>query len=231
MTRLLTGVFISIVGLSVGALVFTHDLWGSGLVPRTFSEAIVRYEIDPARSKFMVKASRGGLFWFKGHDHHIAVKEFSGHADLTLDPLDPAKLEMDIRAGSLEETSDVFTPQQKAIINKELDEIVLESEKYPEIKFRSRKVSGAIEHGQFEAVVSGDITLHGVTRHVEIPTQVTLDGDMLKATGHFALDRSDFDVKATSAFHGLVRVKNKLKFTFEIIATRSSVSSTIENEG
>jgi polyisoprenoid-binding protein YceI len=232
MTRILTGVLITVVGLSVGSLVFAYNDLHSSMFPSIISEAAVRYEIDPARSKFMVKASRGGLLWFKGHDHHLAVKDFSGHADLTMDPLDPAKLEMDIRSASLEETSDVFTPQQKAIINKELDEIVLESDKYPEIKFRSRKVSGAIESGQFEIVVAGDITLHGVTRRLEIPAQVTLVGATLKATGEFAIDRSDFNVKATSAFHGLVRVKNKLKFTFEIVATRSSVSSTIgENEG
>ena len=73
----------------------------------------MRFEIDPARSKFMVKARRGGLAWFKGHDHHIAVRDFSGHAELTLDALNPASLEMHVRAASLEETSDVFTPQQK----------------------------------------------------------------------------------------------------------------------
>ena len=122
MTKVLTWVVsIAFVVLSVGAAALARNSLYADLIPAMASDAGVRYEIDPTRSKFMVKASRGGLFWFKGHDHHIAVRDFSGHADLTLDPLDPAKLEIDIRSGSLEETSDVFTPQQKEIINKELD--------------------------------------------------------------------------------------------------------------
>src|SRR5437773_9298758 len=91
---------------------------------------LLRFEIEPARSKFMVKASRGGLAWFKGHDHHIAVRDFGGHAELDLSALNPASLSMTIEAASLEETSDVFTPQQKGIINKELKEIVLEPAKF-----------------------------------------------------------------------------------------------------
>jgi hypothetical protein len=33
--------------------------------------------------------------------------------------------------------------------------------------------------------------------------------------------RSDFKVKATSAFHGLVRVRDKLKFEFDIVGHQS----------
>ena len=139
---------------------------------------------------------------------------------MTLDVLNPASLEMTIRADSLEETSDVFTPQQKTIINKELDEIVLETAKYPEITFKSTSVVGALKNGQFEIKLGGDITLHGVTRHIEIPATVTVEAQSLRARGEFSLERSKFNVKATSAFHGLVRIKNKLKFTFDIVGRR-----------
>jgi len=177
----------------------------------------LRFEIDPSRSKFMVKASRGGLLWFKGHDHHIAVRDYSGRAELTLDALNPASLSMTIRAASLEETSDVFTPQQKGIINKELKEIVLETDKYPVITFRSTDVKGGLKNGKFEVRIGGDMTLHGVTRHITIPATVSVEGNSLHAVGEFSLDRSDFNVKATSAFHGFVRIKNKLHFTFDIV--------------
>ena len=180
----------------------------------------LRFEIEPSQSKFMVKASRGGLLWFKGHDHHIAVRDFSGHGELTLDALNPASLEMTVRAASLEETSDVFTPQQKGIINKELQEIVLEPDKYPVITFRSTDVKGGLKDGKFEVKIGGDMTLHGVTKHVTIPAIVSVEGNSLHAVGEFSLDRSDFNVKATSAFHGMVRVKNGLKFTFDIVGRR-----------
>jgi polyisoprenoid-binding protein YceI len=68
--------------------------------------------------------------------------------------------------------------------------------------------------------IGGDLTLHGVTRHIEIPAQVSLSGSDLRAVGTFSINRSDFNVKATSAFHGMVRVRNKVKFTFDIVGHR-----------
>jgi polyisoprenoid-binding protein YceI len=59
--------------------------------------------------------------------------------------------------------------------------------------------------------------LHGVTRHIVIPAHVTVTGNDLRAQGEFSIDRSDFKVKATSAVHGLVRVRDKIKFTFDIV--------------
>ena len=180
----------------------------------------IRYEIDKTNSKFVVKAARGGLAWFKGHSHLIAVQDFSGEATLDLTSVNPASLTMTIAADSLEETDPWFTQQQKDIIKRELDEIVLESAKYPTITFTSTDVKGKLKAGKFEVKVTGDITLHGVTKRIVIPAIVTANADTLNAKGEFTLKRSDFKVKATSAFHGMVRVKNKLKFTFDINARR-----------
>lgn len=181
---------------------------------------LLKFRIDPSSSTFMVHAHRGGLAWFKGHDHYVAVRDYSGEASLMPDVLNPAALSMTIQANSLEETGAVFTSQQKGIIKKELDGIVLESAKYPTITFHSTGVTGAMKNGAFDIKIAGDITLHGVTRHITIPATVTLNGDTLNAKGKFELDRSDFGVKATSAFHGWVRVKDRLTFTFDMNARR-----------
>ena len=180
--------------------------------------AAARYRLDAGRSQFMVRAFAGGPLWFKGHDHFIAARDFSGEAELTPGASPPASLQMTVRSESLVETRDVFTEQQKQIINKELREIVLETAKYPEITFKSTDVTGNLSGGQFEAKIGGDLTLHGVTRHVVIPATVTVSGNDLRARGEFTVDRGDYNVKATSAFHGLVRVRDKLKFTFDIVA-------------
>ncbi len=212
-------VLIIVIGLFVVVATGAFLLASSNIDAKTVTDPlspVVRYEIDASKSKFFVHAYRGGLAYFKGKSHLIAVRDFSGHAELTLDRLNPASLNMNIRAASLEETSDVFTPQQKGIINKELKEIVLETAKYPAITFKSDEVKGGLKNGQFEMKIGGDITLHGVTRHIVIPATVSVAGDSLHAKGEFELDRTKFNVKATSAFHGLLRIKNKLKFTFDI---------------
>ena len=180
--------------------------------------AVARYRLDAGRSQFMVRAFAGGPLFFKGHDHFVRVGDFDGEAELTPGALSPASLRLRARADSLEETRDVFTPQQKQIINRELREIVLETAKYPEITFRSTDVTGSLTGGKYEAKSGGDLTLHGVTRHIVIPAAVMLSGNDLRARGEFTVNRGDYKVKATSAFHGLVRVRDKLKFTFDIVA-------------
>jgi len=95
---------------------------------------------------------------------------------------------------------------------------VLEPAKYPEIVFKSTSVSGkALAANQYDLQIKGDLTLHGVTRQIEIPTKVTITGHELRATGEFSIDRGNFRVKATSAVHGMIRVRDKVKFTFDIV--------------
>lgn len=178
----------------------------------------LRFQLDSGQSKFIAHALRGGLLWFKGHEHLVAASEFFGEAEITPDKITPASLQLTVKTDSMVETSDAFTEQQKQIINKELREIVLEPAKYSEIVFKSTDVSGkSLGNGQYDLKIRGDLTLHGVTRHIVIPAKVTLSGNNLRAVGEFSIDRSDFNVKATSAFHGLVRVRNKVKFTFDIV--------------
>lgn len=181
----------------------------------------LRYRLDASQSRFIAHALPGGLLWFKGHEHLVGVREFTGEAQLTPDSINPASLEITAITESMVETSDVFTEAQKQIINKELREIVLEPAKYPDIRFRSTSVTGKTgENNQYNLKIAGDLTLHGVTRQVTIPTTVTVTENELRARGEFSIDRSDFKVKATSAVHGLVRVRNKIKFTFDILGRR-----------
>jgi polyisoprenoid-binding protein YceI len=212
----------------LSALILCCALTVGGLVPQRSAgaenpgaqtaAATARYRIDAGRSRFMVRTFSGGLLWFKGHDHFIRVGDFSGEVQLTPGAIAPASLELRVRADSLEETRDVFTPQQKAIINRELREIVLETNKYPEITFKSTDVRGRLDGMRYEAEIGGNLTLHGVTRRAVIPAEVTLDGGGLRARGEFTIDRGDYNVKATSALKGTIRVRKKLKFTFDIVA-------------
>ena len=185
---------------------------------RSGEAATPRYILNASESKFFAHALAGGLLWFKGHDHLIAVREFTGEAQLTPNSITPASLNITAKAASMVETSDVFTEPQKQIINKELREIVLHPDQYPDIIFKSTNVIGKQTAANvYDLKIAGDLTLHGVTRPITIPTQVTVVGNDLRARGEFSINRGDFKVKATSAMHGLIRVKNRVKFTFDIV--------------
>jgi polyisoprenoid-binding protein YceI len=183
--------------------------------------ATVTYILDASQSKFMAHANAGGLLWFKGKNHHLAAREFSGQVEITPETITPASLRLVVKAASLHETGADFTEPQKQIINKELHEIVLHPDRYPDITFQSTNVTAKNSAaGRSEVKIDGDLTLHGVTRRITIPAVVTLSGNTLRAVGDFSIDRDDFKVKATSAFHGMVRVRNKIKFEFDIVGRR-----------
>jgi polyisoprenoid-binding protein YceI len=202
-------------------LIFTHDVAPLRAIEHSNQATTsVRFRLDPVRSKFIARALRGGLLWFKGHEHLVAAREFAGEAQVTPGSIAPASLQLTVRADSMVETSDAFTEPQKQIINRELREIVLEPEKYPEITFRSTSITGKIKNGQYEVRIDGDLTLHGVTRRIRIPAKVSLTGNTMRAVGEFSISRGDFKVKATSAFHGLVRVRDKVKFEFDIVGEK-----------
>jgi len=185
------------------------------------SPSASRYQLDASASKFMAHANRSGFLWFKGHGHHIAVREFTGEATLDPDSVGSSSLTIIAKSASMEETSDVFTAPQKQIINKELRDIVLLPDQYPEITFRSTEVTGSSTGpGQYDLKISGNLTLLGVTRPITIPTKVTVNGGEMRARGQFSISRGDFKVKATSAFHGTVRVADKVNFEFDIVGRR-----------
>ncbi len=184
--------------------------------------ATVTYNLDASQSKFMAHANRSGLLWFKGKSHHLAASDFSGQVELTEGTVTPATLRLVVKAASLHETGADFTEPQKQIINKELREIVLHPEQYPDITFQSTNVSAKSSGAdRYDVKIEGNLTLHGVTRRITIPAVVTLNGNNLRAVGEFSIDRDDYKVKATSAFHGLVRVSDKVKFEFDIVGRRA----------
>ena len=183
--------------------------------------ATVTYNLDASQSKFMAHANAGGLLWFKGHNHHLQASDFSGRVEITPQTITPASLRLVVKAASLHETGADFTEPQKQIINKELKEIVFHPDQYPDITFQSTNVTAKMTTAdRYEVKIDGDLTLHGVTRRITIPAVVTLSGNNLRAVGEFSIDRDDYKVKATSAAHGLVRVKNNVKFEFDILGRR-----------
>jgi len=183
--------------------------------------ATVTYNLDASQSKFMAHANRSGLLWFKGHSHHLAASDFSGQVELTPDTITPASMRLVVKAASLHETGADFTEPQKQIINKELKDIVLLPDQYPDITFQSTNVTAkGLGGSRYDVKINGNLTLHGVTKPITIPATVTLNGSTLRAVGEFSIDRGHYGVKATSAFHGMVRVDDDIKFEFDILGRR-----------
>ncbi|MFY9554446.1 MAG: YceI family protein [Blastocatellia bacterium] len=182
------------------------------------SPAGARYKIDAAQSRFTVRAFAGGFLSAFAHDHTIAIRDFSGETEFTYGTVQPASLRLVIKADSLTVTDKISESDRQKIQTTMRDE-VLEVSKYPEIAFKSVTVSAAkTVDGHYQAKIPGELTLHGVTHPVTINAQLEFGDQVLRAKGNFALRQTSFDIKPVSIAGGTIKVKDELKFTFDIVA-------------
>jgi polyisoprenoid-binding protein YceI len=88
------------------------------------------------------------------------------------------------------------------------------------MRFVSSSVSGRVLEPQtFELQVTGELTLHGVTRRITVPVRVVQQGDGLRASGSLRVKQSAFGMDPISVA-GVVKVKDELRIDFEIAAQR-----------
>ena len=178
-----------------------------------------RFVIDRAVSRFTVQVFAGGLLATFGHSPIIAIAHSSGEADIAAD-LQRASLRMEVEAASLRVASEMSDKDSREI-ERMMHEQVLESDRFPNIVYTGSCASlSKTAEGQFWIALTGELTLHGVTRGLTIPARVAVMGDTLKASGTFSLLQSDYEIDLVSVAGGALKVKDELKFSFDILARK-----------
>jgi polyisoprenoid-binding protein YceI len=200
------------------ARIIRSDSVSSLAAPGLSLPDVRRYRIDAGQSNFMVHASVAGLLSGFGHNHNIAIKDISGETQFTDGTVAPASLHLKIRADSLTVT-DKVSDSDRQTIEKTMREQVLETGKYPEITFNSTKIEAAkTPDGLYQARIWGDLTLHSVTHNILINSQLTFDNKSVRASGEFSLKMTEYSIKPPSVAGGTIKVKDTLKFTFNIFS-------------
>lgn len=178
----------------------------------------VRYRIDTSQSRFTVQASADGLLSMFGHNPIIAIRGFGGDAKFLPGTLGAASLLMLVQANSLAVTGKVSDKDRREI-ERMMHQDVLKTALYPEIVYASTSVSvNQITADQYQVQITGNLSLHGVTRQCPINAQVTMNGHSLRAQGKFSLKQTDYQMKPVSVAGGTLKVKDNLQFSFDIVA-------------
>jgi len=182
---------------------------------------VVRYRLGPEESSFTVQAFAEGLFSAFGHDPVIAIRDFEGEAQFVPGTLETAAVKIRINAKGLALTGDT-KEKDRVEIETTMRNQVLEVEKYPEVVFSSSNISASrVAEGRYRVRVIGDLSFHGVTqKNLWITSEATVSDQELRARGDFSLKQSDFGIKPFSAVGGTIKLKNELKFSFDIVGKR-----------
>jgi polyisoprenoid-binding protein YceI len=180
--------------------------------------AVVRYRLDASQSRFTVQGSADGLLSMFGHDPVIAICGFGGDVRFVPGTLESGSLLMLVQADSLAVVNKVSDKDRREM-ERGMREDVLETARYPEIVYISTKVSANRRgEGQYRARITGNLSLHGVSREHVIDAQLTLGEDSLHARGEFLLRQTDYNIKPVSVAGGTLKMKDELKFSFDILA-------------
>jgi polyisoprenoid-binding protein YceI len=184
------------------------------------AETRIHYVLDTRSSQFTVQVFAGGLLSAFGHSPTIAIRDFSGEAEVN--PEDPAQssLRLSIEAASLSVRDDI-SDKDRGEIERTMRQEVLEAASYPEIVYECSKVSASKGgEGQYSLTLNGDLTMHGVTNPQTVSARTALLGDSLRAFGTFSLRQTDYGLKLASAAGGGLKVKDELKFSFNIVGRK-----------
>jgi polyisoprenoid-binding protein YceI len=162
--------------------------------------------IDVERSTISIHVSKAGLLSAAGHDHWVSAPIASG----TIEESSASHVEFTVETAKMIVKPDAkVDAKTQAQIQKDMEEMTLETKKFPAITFRSSRVE-KLADGQWK--VEGDLSLHGVTKPVRLTVKRT--GDSYAA--HTLLKQTDFAIKPISIGGGMIKVKNELEIDFQI---------------
>jgi len=179
-----------------------------------------RYVIDGRASRFTVRASAAGLLAAMGHNPTVGIHDVSGEMKFSPDKLEASSFRLAIKTSSLSVQDDISDKDRREI-ERLMNHEVLETSKFPEILYEAPGISVTkMTEMLYSANLNGQLILHGVTRSQPITARVTLLGSMLRASGNFTLNQSDYNIKLISVAGGALKVKDELKFSFEIVARK-----------
>jgi hypothetical protein len=204
-------------------------LLAGGLVQA--QDAGERYVVDAAQSDVHWLVYKAGALARLGHNHTIAVGDLMGSVAVNAGDLAKSRFDLQFSVADLV----VDDPELRSTLGDEfasvpsaediagtrsnmLSEAVLDGEKHPRIRITG---SGPVATaGTQELAVQ--VQLLGRTVDLKVPTQVSLDGDVLRATGEFELNHADLGMQPFSVMMGALQVGEKLSFSYDVTARRAA---------
>jgi polyisoprenoid-binding protein YceI len=196
----------------------TCAVYGFAIVATVLGAPSRSYTIDSSQSSATIQVGKAGAFSFAaGHTHEVIVPTIAG--TITVDTDDPARsnVRLTIDASVLKvsgkgESADDVPKVQATMLGAQ----VLDVQRYPKITFASTSIVIKTQTTAIlDAMVTGQLTLHNVTRSITVPVTVRREGNTLTATGRFPVKQTEYGIKPVSV-GGVVSVKDAVNVGFTI---------------
>jgi polyisoprenoid-binding protein YceI len=209
------GLISIVAGLSI--YIQTSSAQRSRLQPKTRI-----YTIDQTSSRIMVQLTHEGFISKLRPHNEVSVKSFNGKVQVPLSNESEIAVVLESEVSSMTNVDKDMSEFERKEFHNILHNAVLESEKYPTIKFASISVTdvrGSDEDRTF--TLNGDLTIREVTRRIAVPVNVTINNQELRATGEGRIKQSEFGIKPYTGGFGAIKIADEVKVNFVIVAKTS----------
>jgi polyisoprenoid-binding protein YceI len=161
--------------------------------------------VDVANSSLKIHVYKAGLFSAFGHNHEIDAPIESGEVS------ESGKLSVTLRvdARKLKVVDQEDTKSRPQVQETMLGPQVLDSTRFPEIRFESSKIE---PRGQNSWIVNGNLTLHGKSHPITF--DVALTDKVYRGTA--TIKQTEFGMTPVTVAGGSVKVKDQVKVEFSI---------------
>jgi polyisoprenoid-binding protein YceI len=161
------------------------------------------YVITPENSKIEFVGSK------VTGSHNGSFQKFAGEVHYTGD-VNASHVTITIQADSLNTDTPDLTKHLKTAD-------FFDVAKYPEAKFESTAIKAGGDKGASHTV-TGNLTLHGVTKSISFPATIAAAPDAVTVDSTFAVNRKDFGINYAGAADNLIR--DDVVLTLKIRATK-----------
>jgi polyisoprenoid-binding protein YceI len=181
----------------------------------------VCYRLDAGSSRFTVQAFAAGLLSFIAHNPMVAIRDFTGELRSQDGTFASAAVQVTVKAESLTVVDNV-NPRDRPEIEQRMRTEVPETALFPEIRYQSQAAKAvALPADLYRLAFQGQLFLHGVTGPQTIDTQVQVAEETIRLRGAFTLLLSAYRIRPVTAVGGTIRLKDELKFAFDILGRRA----------
>jgi polyisoprenoid-binding protein YceI len=174
--------------------------------------------LDPKASELVVKTWKVGLASALAHNHVISASEVKGtvgldRIEVTVQVAGLAVDKPALRQKHLGETHEVSASDRNKTTDAMLGEDQLDVRKFPTITF----VSTSITKEANGHAVTGQLTIHGVTKTVKTVAQISEKDGVLTGDASLKLKVSDYGIAPYSAALGSIKVKDEVELVLHLV--------------
>jgi polyisoprenoid-binding protein YceI len=188
------------------------------------------YKVDVKASELVVKTWKDGVAAAFAHNHVIQATDFSGELSYDAEKPDATKVQVTVQVASLTpddsalrkkfgETAEVGEGDRKKVAANMLSPDQLDGAKFPTITFASTSVGKDKKGGM---LLLGQLTLHGVTKPVEVPVTIAVKDGQAIGDGKLRFKTSDFGVKPYSTGLGSIKNRDEVELALHLVGATSS---------